>query len=38
MVVDVVYTDAAGVEQGMVDCDLDLAYGDDENDFEAVIP
>lgn len=36
---DVVYTDKDWVEQGVVgSCVLDLAYGNDENDFALVVP
>lgn len=39
MTLDLTYTDANGVEQGvLVSYDLDLAYGSDENDFELVLP
>lgn len=32
---DLIYTDAAGVEQGVLQAaELDLAFGEDENDFE----
>lgn len=37
--IDFIYTDADGVEQGIAKAySLDLAYGDDENDFELTLP
>ena len=37
--IDLIYTDADGVEQGIAKAySLDLAYGDDENDFELTLP
>lgn len=37
--IDLVYTDRNGIEQGIINAyGLDLAYGSDENDFELTLP